>query len=254
MTFRRVALIGLIVAAVVVLAAVAFVRKAGLAADREPYPIESFVARNLVRLSIPSSLSSAASPFSNDPEAWRTGSENFKGRCAVCHGPDGRGRSTFGPNMYPPVPDLAAADIQQFSDGELFAIIRHGVSWTGMPAFRWVLGDDDIWRLVAFVRHVPQLPASHAEQQSAPAAAPQDAEVVMDGTQFTPGDLSVSVGQTVKWRNDDPFPHNVESKSGGFHSGDLEPGTRWQFKVTERGTFEYECSLHPGMKGVLKVR
>jgi len=254
MTFRRFVLVSLIAAVVLGLAAVAFVRKVGLAADREPNRIESFVARNLVRLSIPSGLASAANPFSNDPEAWRTGAEHFKGRCAVCHGADGRGRSTFGPNMYPPVPDLASAGIQQFSDGELFAIIRHGVSWTGMPAFRWVLGDEDIWRLVAFVRHVPKLSASHAEQQTAPTAASQDAEVVMDGTQFTPGDLSVSVGQTVRWRNDDPFPHNVESKAGGFHSGDLEPGTRWQFKVTERGTFDYECSLHPGMKGTVKVR
>lgn len=254
MTFRRGALIGVIVIAVLAIAAVAIVRKVGLAADREPNRIESFVARHLVRLSIPSSLAGAPSPFSNDPEAWRAGAENFKGRCAVCHGADGRGGTPVGPNMYPPVPDLASADMQQFSDGELFAIIRHGVSWTGMPAFRSVLGDEEIWRLVAFVRHVPKLTASHMEQQSAPTVSGQDAEVVMDGTQFTPGDLSVSVGQTVRWRNDDPFPHNVESKAGGFHSGDLEPGTRWQFKVTGRGTFEYECSLHPGMKGTLKVR
>ena len=254
MSVRRGALVAVIGFAAIALAAVAYIKKVGLAADRTPNGAESFVARHLVRLSIPSHLASASSPLANDPEAWRTGVDNFKGRCAVCHGADGRGRTTMGPNMYPPVPDLVSAPIQQFSDGELFAIVRHGVSWTGMPAFRWTLGDEDIWRLVAYIRRLPKLTAADIERLNAPAGSGQRADVVMDGTQFKPGELAVSVGQTVRWRNTDPFPHNVESPQGGFRSGDLEPDSGWQFKVTERGTFEFECTLHPGMKGVLNVR
>ena len=251
---RRVALIAVIGFVVVALAAVAYIKKAGLAADREPNRVESFVARHIVRLSIPSHLASATSPLVTDPEAWRAGLESFKGRCAVCHAADGRGGTSVGPNMYPPVPDLASAPMQQFSDGELFAIVRHGVSWTGMPAFRSTLSDEDIWRLVAYIRQLPKMTAADIERLNAPAGSGQQADVVMDGTGFQPGELTVSVGQTVRWRNADPFPHNVESPQGGFRSGDLEPDTGWQFKVTERGTFEYECTLHPGMKGVLRVR
>jgi plastocyanin len=253
MTFRRFGLATIVVLIVAAAAGVVVLKRVGLAADRQPNRVESFVARHLVQLAIPSDLASAASPVAGDPEAWRAGADNFKGRCAVCHGADGRGRTDVGPKMYPPVPDLASAEIQQFSDGQLFAIIRHGVSWTGMPAFRSTLGDEDIWRLVAYVRQAPKLTSEEVEKMNA-AASGQAADIVMDGTQFRPGDLTVSVGQTVRWRNDDPFPHNVESPAGGFRSGDLESGTGWQFKLTERGTFPYECPLHPGMKGVIKVR
>jgi plastocyanin len=251
---RRLILILVIGFVVVALGAVAYIKTAGLAADRKPNGVESFVARHLVQLAIPSDLASATSPVASDPEAWRAGADHFKGHCAVCHGADGRGRTPLGPKMYPPVPDLASAEIQQFSDGALFAIVRHGVSWTGMPAFRSTHNDEDIWRMVAYIRQLPKLTTADVERLNTPEGSGVKADVTMDGTQFNPGELTVSVGQTVRWRNADPFPHNVESPQGGFRSGDLDPDAGWQFKVTERGTFEYECTLHPGMKGVLKVR
>jgi plastocyanin len=251
---RRLILIVVIGVVVIALAAVAYIKQSGLAADRKPNRVESFVARHLVRLAIPSNLASAASPVAGDPDAWRAGAEQFKGDCAVCHGADGRGGTAVGPKMYPPVPNLASAEIQQFSDGELFAIVRHGVSWTGMPAFRSTHSDEDIWRLVAYIRQLPKLTAADLEPLNTPDGSTAKADVVMDGTQFKPGELTVSVGQTVRWRDGDPFPHNVESPKGGFRSGDLDADSGWQFKVTERGRFEYECTLHPGMKGVLTVR
>jgi len=225
---------------------VAFVRHRGLTADRSPGALETVLARRLVRLSIPASAASAHSPLAADPDAWRAAVDPFKGNCAACHGGDGRGATVVGPNLYPPVPDLTAPAVQQLSDGELFAVIRHGVRWTGMPAFRSVLGEADTWRLVAYVRHLPQ--AAAAEPGPAPAS------IVMDGTRFQPSDLTVALGDSVSWRNADPFPHNVTASAAGFRSGDLEPDGRWQFRPSERGVFEYACTLHPGMKGVLRVR
>ena len=141
-----------IVAAIVVFA---YTWRNGLAADRPPSHVESAVARRLVQLSIPAAEREQRSP-SLPADAWRDGSEHFLGHCAVCHGADGRGHSAFGPRMYPPVPDLGSADVQALSDGALFAIIENGVRWTGMPAFRGTHSPDETWKLVAFVRHVPQ--------------------------------------------------------------------------------------------------
>ena len=78
--------------------------------------------------------------------------------------------------------------------------------------------------------------------------------VAIDGTRFRPGDLVVSVNEAVEWVNNDPFPHNVTSRTGSFHSGDLAPNGRWRFRPASRGTFEYVCTLHPGMKAVLRVQ
>jgi hypothetical protein len=59
--------------------------------------------------------------------------------------------------MYPPVPDLTSAEVQERSDGALFHIIQNGIRWTGMPAWREEHSPDDTWKLVAFLRKAPTL-------------------------------------------------------------------------------------------------
>jgi hypothetical protein len=59
-----------------------------------------------------------------------------------------------------------------------------------------------------------------------------------------------NLAESAQWSNADPFPHNVTSESGSFHSEDLAPDGTWVFRPTECGTFEYHCTLHPGMKAV----
>ena len=51
---------------------------------------------------------------------------------------------------------------QRLSDGELFSIIRNGVRLTGMPA--WQHEDDDTWKLVQFIRHLPNLTPQELEK------------------------------------------------------------------------------------------
>ena len=225
------------------------------AADRAPGPVETAVARRLVRLSIPRSERNAVNPFGGDQNAWRSAADHFSEHCAMCHGIDGRGGSTIGSHMYPPVPDLASPAIQQFSDGALFSIIQNGVRWTGMPAFRSTDDADETWKLVSFVRQVPALSLAdltrHDSDTSRGAAA---ATIVMDGTAFQPAETTVRVGDLIEWVNKDPFPHDVSADAAGFHSGDLEPDRTWRYRARTRGAFPYVCTLHPGMAGVLHVQ
>jgi plastocyanin len=225
------------------------IRNDGLAADRTPGTLETFIARRLVVLSIPASARAMTSSAVG-ANAGRDGADRFAAHCASCHGSDGRGRTEIGPRMYPPVPDLASPEIQAMSDGALFSIIEHGVRWTGMPAFRSTQLAGDTWTLVAFIRH---LPAPAPQQIRASDAAASGKTIAMDGTAFTPSDLTVKVGEAVTWINKDPFPHNVSSKAGAFESGDLDPDRQWQFRPTAAGAFSYVCTLHPGMQGTLHV-
>jgi mono/diheme cytochrome c family protein len=211
----RVARIAVVVAVVVGLAAAAalygFVGRAGLAADRSPGRRESMIAQRLVRLSIPAGARASTNP--GDANAWRDAIGHFGGHCAVCHGADGRGGSAIGSKMYPPVPDLSSDAIRQFSDGDLFWIIQPGVSWTGMPAFRSSHSDEETWKLVSFVGRIPTLTTADIHPRQDHHAA--DATIVIDGTQFQPGEATVAVGDTIEWVNRDPFPHNVASDVGG---------------------------------------
>jgi len=228
----------------------------GLAADRAPGALETAVARRLVWLSIPAADRDAPNPHATDRDAWREGADHFGEHCATCHGLDGRGQSGIGPRMYPPVPDLASADVQRLSDGALFAIIQHGVRWTGMPAFQTSHTPEETWKLVSFIRAVPRLTRADLERPKAraPDGAGAAQTVAIDGTAFEPREVTVAAGETVEWINRDPFPHNVSSSAGVFRSGALQPDERWTYRATTRGTFPYVCTLHPGMNGVLHVR
>jgi plastocyanin len=257
MRFFRHALITLGLLIVVAAGAAYAVVRQGLAADHQPNRLEEAVATRLVRLSIPASERDAVNP-DRSPDAWHAGADHFDDHCAVCHGSDGRGRTEIGPKMYPPVPDLAAPGVQQLSDGALFSIIQNGVRWTGMPAFRAEHSTEETWRLVAFVRHVPVMPPAEPSHDHPASGHHHEAAagrtIAMDGTSFAPEALVVSVGDTIEWKNTDPFPHNITSRAGGFRSGDIDPDGTWRYHAEKAGVFPYVCTLHPGMKGVLRVK
>src|SRR5262249_7370363 len=90
--------------------------------------------------------------------------EQFVENCSICHGIDGRGDTLIGRNMYPQVPNLANAETQQLTDGELFYIISNGVRFTGMPAWGDENNPESTWALVTFIRRLPQLSPDELEK------------------------------------------------------------------------------------------
>jgi mono/diheme cytochrome c family protein len=62
--------------------------------------------------------------------------------------------------MYPRVPDLGSPSVQQWSNAELFWIIKNGIRQSGMPGFARIHPDDTIWDLVHYVRSIPAQPKS----------------------------------------------------------------------------------------------
>lgn len=79
-------------------------------------------------------------------------------------------------------------------------------------------------------------------------------KVKMQNIAFDPTSVTVKVGQTVTWVNDDSVTHNVTAQSGAaFKSKDFGQGGTYSFKVTKPGTIKYVCTLHPGMDGTLIV-
>lgn len=79
-------------------------------------------------------------------------------------------------------------------------------------------------------------------------------EVKMQNIAFAPQTLTVKLGKTVTWTNDDTAAHNVVADSGAsFHSKDFRLGGTYKFTPTKTGTIKYECTLHPGMTAELDV-
>lgn len=76
----------------------------------------------------------------------------FESECSYCHGSDGRTPTDIGQGLYPRAPDLGTAEVQGFSDRELFWIIRNGIRLSGMPSFGKQLSNQETWELVRYVR------------------------------------------------------------------------------------------------------
>jgi len=84
------------------------------------------------------------------------GRNAYTGLCAGCHGVNGDGKGTLVSTAFPPPADLTAAEARARSDDQMKAIIRHGLGFTGMPAFESQLDDDKIAAIVGYIRQLQQ--------------------------------------------------------------------------------------------------
>ena len=90
---------------------------------------------------------------------------------------------------------------------------------------------------------------------SAVAAEEASGDVVnIDNFFFTPAELTVSVGTTVKWLNRDDIPHLVVDSNKVFRSKALDTDDSFSFTFTDAGTYTYFCGLHPHMTGKIIVK
>ena len=85
-------------------------------------------------------------------------------------------------------------------------------------------------------------------------AAQEANVVVIDNFTFTPPELTVAVGTTVKWVNHDDIPHSVVDKNKAFRSKALDTNDSFSFTFAGAGSFDYFCGLHPHMVGKIIVK
>jgi plastocyanin len=99
---------------------------------------------------------------------------------------------------------------------------------------------------------------SMSQTNPAPAAnTPAVAEkVVIDNFAFKPATLTIPVGGTVTWVNQDDVPHTATAsvKPRAFDSGSLDTDQQYSFTFKTPGRYEYFCAVHPHMTGVIIVK
>ncbi|HET7789238.1 MAG TPA: cupredoxin family copper-binding protein [Gemmatimonadales bacterium] len=96
----------------------------------------------------------------------------------------------------------------------------------------------------------PQLP----EPVTPSATAPADAVVHIRAFKYQTDTVTIAVGQTVGWVNDDPVAHAVVIESGNVNSGLIPQGAAFRHTFATAGTFVYHCTPHPYMKAVVVVK
>jgi mono/diheme cytochrome c family protein len=138
-----------------------------------PSQVENKVVQETKELVI--GVKDTPNPVADDEAARKSGGEHFQHHCQICHGLDGQNTGIpFADKMSPPVANLAMDDIQKYADGQLKWIIENGIRMSGMPGWKGILQDDEMWRIVRYIRHlppkgslgIPAVFATEAEQHS----------------------------------------------------------------------------------------
>ena len=144
------------------------------AASKPPGALETRIARFALDHSVARRATKSANPLKADPEVLEAGLRHFGQMCVTCHGAPGIDASEIGEGLNPPAPDLTLGRVQKRTDGELFWFVQNGVRMSGMPAFGPTHKDEEIWKIVAFLRRLPAL--GPEEEKALRAAASAGAE------------------------------------------------------------------------------
>jgi|WetSurMetagenome_2_1015567.scaffolds.fasta_scaffold126070_3 amicyanin len=94
--------------------------------------------------------------------------------------------------------------------------------------------------------------AAAGNQAVPPPAAIQKTLINIQNFAFDLPEITIPVGSSVVWTNNDPVPHQIASAS--FNSPILKQGETFSQQFTAAGTYDYHCSIHPSMIGKIIVK
>ena len=95
-------------------------------------------------------------PALDDPGLIMKGATHYETGCSPCHGKPSVQHPRIAWQMLPPPPYLPHV-IHDWKPEELLTIVKHGVKFTGMPAWPAQQRDDEVWAMVAFLNKFPEL-------------------------------------------------------------------------------------------------
>lgn len=129
-------------------------------------------------------------PPLDDPHLVLKGATHYDFGCRSCHGSPGTRAPRIAQGMTPPAPDLRPL-IAEWSPEALFTLVKHGVKFTGMPAWPSQQRDDEVWAMVAFLQELPALDAA-AYQRLVQASPTENATITaLEPSALTPPVASV---------------------------------------------------------------
>jgi hypothetical protein len=151
-------------------------------------------------------------------------------------------------NLYPKTPDMRLPATQGLTDGDLYYIIRNGVRLTGMPAWGTEEKDDDRWKLVLFIRHLPQLtPAEERGMESLNPKGPAEKQEQQEEEQFLKGEPEEQAPEQPTIRVPRSTSNETCNRGSGLSLGNI--GRRicpWQREACDGLGHQHLGQLHCG--------
>ncbi len=162
-------IIGFFVAVILLVGGMyAYVRQ-GHVDPRADIPVSSF-EKNQAMAALDSSIDRRSpetkNPVAADEANLTAGIKLYQSNCSGCHGDITHAESPLSESFYPRAPQFMH-DAPDMPENQNFYLIKHGIRWSGMPAWEHVMTDQQIWQVVTFLSHMDKLSAPMQEQWKA---------------------------------------------------------------------------------------
>jgi thiosulfate dehydrogenase len=153
-----------------------------IAVTDKPLPFERQITHGALNARIQREMPSAA-PIQADEGTFVAGAQIYSDQCASCHGLYGK-PSEFAAHMYPGAPQLwerhrdgSVVGVSDDPPGETYWKVENGIRLSGMPSFKTVLTDTQIWQVSLLLANADKpLPPAAVQivrgQQTAAASQP----------------------------------------------------------------------------------
>ncbi len=173
-------LIGVVTGVVLVAAIVAGYLRFGnlpVATGDSPFPFERQISHMALDARIDRQMVKTP-PFAADAAAFHAGTKVYLQQCAACHGVVGKD-SSFAKTMFPHAPQLFVkhrnSDVVGVSDdepGETYWKVANGIRLSGMPAYKTVLSETEMWDVSQLLANADKLPADVMDELKTPVPQP----------------------------------------------------------------------------------
>lgn len=171
-------LAGIVLGLILALLLAAFVAAPLALMHRSNWPLEERFGGFAVSMAARLGAGDAGNPRSADQQTLEQGQNAYVGSCMYCHGPSGKGTGgALSSSLFPPATDLTKAFAADKSDAEIFWIIKNGLAFTAMPAYKSQYNDDTIWAMVTYLRSLQGKTAAAPTPPSVP--TPSDAQLLV---------------------------------------------------------------------------
>lgn len=153
---------GLVVGVVLVLGGAFLYARLGFIDPRADIPVsslESSVAMKSLDASLGRRTPEMTNPLSAEDSNLAAGMKLFQLNCAGCHGDVSHPESPMARAFYPRPPQFQK-EKPDMPENQNFYLIRHGIRYSGMPAWERSMSDKETWQVVTFLSHMDKLPPS----------------------------------------------------------------------------------------------
>jgi mono/diheme cytochrome c family protein len=128
-----------------------------IGADNPPSRLERSLAMRALDVYADKHKPEMENPVQPTAANLTDGARLYEQHCSLCHGGARSKVSPLRDRFNPPVPQLIAR-VPDDEDAWVFWVTKHGARMTGMPSWDGILSDDQIWTVVAFIKHSDKLP------------------------------------------------------------------------------------------------